>query len=72
MMVHLILLWMIEHSAFLIMACSEIFLFHLISQVFGVSLFARHLGLKTLAVLDFASGISNFSNFLAFGRVSWL
>ena len=34
-----------EHLAFLIMACSQLFLFHLISKVFGVLLFARQLSL---------------------------
>ena len=33
-------------------------------QSFGVTLFARHLRLKILAVLDLASCISNFFNFL--------
>ena len=37
---HLILLWMSEHSAFFIMACSKLFPFHLICKVFGVTLFA--------------------------------
>ena len=56
-LVHLILLWMSEHSAFFIMACSNLFPFHLIYKVFGVSLFARYLRLKTLVVLDLASCI---------------
>ena len=63
--VHLILLWMSECSAFFIMACSNLLPFHLICKVFGGTLFARHLRLKILAVLDFASCISSFSNFLA-------
>ena len=70
--VHLILLWMSECSAFFIMACSNLLPFHLIGKVFGVTLFARHLRLKILAVLDLASYISIFSNFLASNRVSWL
>ena len=61
--VHLILLWMSEHSAFFITACSNLLPFHLICNVFGVTLFARHLRLKILAVLDFASCISSFFNF---------
>ena len=65
--VHLILLWMSECSAFFIMACSNLLPFHLICKVF-----ARHLRLKILAVLDLASCISSFSNFLASNRVSWL
>ena len=69
--VHLILLWMSEHSAFFIMVCSTLLPFHLICKVFGVTLFARHLRLKILAVLDLASCISSFSNFLASSRVSW-
>ena len=39
-------------------------------QGFGVTLFARHLRLKILAVLDLAECISSFSNFLASSRVS--
>ena len=70
--VPLILLWISEHSAFFIMACSNLLPFHLICKVFGVTLFARHLRLKILAVLDLASCISSFSNFLASSRVSWL
>ena len=66
---HLILLWMSEHSAFFIMACPNLLPFHLICKVFGVTLFARHLRLKILAVLDLASCTSSFSNFLAFSRV---
>ena len=69
-LVHLILLWLSEHSAFFIMTCSNSLPFHLISKAFGVTLLARHLRLKTLAVLDLASYISNFSNFLASSRVS--
>ena len=68
----LILLWMSEFSAFFIMACSNLLPFHLICKVFGVTLFARHLRLKIHAVLDLASCISSFSNFLASSRVSWL
>ena len=64
-LVHLILLWMSEHSAFFIMACSNLLPFHLICKVFGVTLFARHLRLKILAVLQVAICISSFSNFLA-------
>ena len=70
--VHLILLWMSEHSTFFIMASSNLLPFHLICKVFGVTLFARHLRLKILGVLDLASCISSFSNFLASSRVSWL
>ena len=44
--VHLILLWMRECSAFFSMACSNLLPFHLICKVFGVTLFARHLRLK--------------------------
>ena len=44
--VHLILLCMIECSAFLIMACSNFLPFHFISKVFSLTLFARHLRLK--------------------------
>ena len=52
--VYLILLWMSECSAFFIMACSNLLPFHLMcSKVLGVTLFARHLRLKILAVLDF-------------------
>ena len=54
------------------MACSNILPFHLICKVFGVTLFAKHLRLKILAVLDLASCISNLSNFLASSRVFWL
>ena len=50
--VHLILFWMSEHSAFFIMACSNLVPFHLIFKVFGVTLFAKLLRLKILAVLD--------------------
>ena len=71
-LVHLILLWMSEHSAFLIMACSKLFFFPFDLQVFCVTLFARHLWLQILAVLDLASCISNFSNFLASSSISWL
>ena len=70
--VPLILLWMSEHSAFFIMACSNLLPFHLICKVFGVTLFVRHLRLKIHAALDLASCISSFSNFLASSRVSWL
>ena len=70
--VYVILLWMSECSAFFIMACSNLLLFHLICKIFGVMLFARHLRLKILAVLDLASCIPIFSNFLASSRVSWL
>ena len=70
--VHLILLWMSEHSAFFIMACSDLLPFHLICKVFGVTLFARHLRFKMLAVLNLASCLSNFSRLLASSRVSWL
>ena len=48
--VHLILLYMSEHSAFFIMACSNLWPIHFICKVFGVTLFARHLTLKFLAV----------------------
>ena len=44
--VHFILLWMSEHLAFFIMACSNSLPFHLICKVFGVTLFAKHLRLK--------------------------
>ena len=70
--VHLILLWMSEHSAFFNLACSNLLPFHLVCKVFGVTLFAKHLRLKILAVLDLASCISSFSNFLVLSRVSWL
>ena len=50
--VHLILLWMSEHSAFFIKACSKLLPFHLICKVFCVTLFARHLRLIIFAVLD--------------------
>ena len=53
-------------DAFLIMACSNSFPFHLICKYFGVPLFAKYQRLNILAVLDLASCISNFSNFLAF------
>ena len=69
---HLILLWMSECSAFFIMAYSNVLPFHLICMVFGVTLFARCLRLKILAVLDLASCISSFSNFPASSRVSCL
>ena len=39
--VHLMLLWMSEHSVFFIMACSNLLPFHLICKVFGVTLFAK-------------------------------
>ena len=52
--VHLILLYMSEYSACFIMACSNLLPFHLICKVFGVTLFAQHLRLKILAVLDLA------------------
>ena len=58
--VHLFLLWMSKHSTFFIMACSNLLPFHLISMFFGVNLFAKHLRLKILAVLDLASCISNY------------
>ena len=61
---------MSKHSAFLIMACLKLFPFHLICKYF-VTLLARHLSLKILAVLDLASCISNFSKFLASMSVSW-
>ena len=70
--VHLTLLCMSEHSAFFIMASLNLLPFHLICKVFGVTLFARHLRLKILAVLDLGSCISNFSHFLASSGVSWL
>ena len=70
--VHLILMWMSECSAFFILACSSLLPFHLICKVYGVSLFARHLRLKSLAVLDLASCISSLSIFLASSRVSWI
>ena len=63
-LVHLILPWMSECSAFLSMACSNLFPFYLICKVSGIALFARHARL-ILAVLDLANCISNFSNFLA-------
>ena len=63
---------MSEYAAFFIIACSNVLPFHLICRVSGVTLFARHLRLEILAVLDLASCISNFSNFLAPSRVSWL
>ena len=66
--VHLILLWM---SECFIIACSHLLPFHLICEASGVTLFARHLRLKIIAVLDLASCISSFSNFLASSRVSW-
>ena len=62
--VHLILLWMSEHSAFFIMVCSNLLPFHLICKVFCVTLFARHLRLKILAVLDLASCISSFPDII--------
>ena len=68
----LFLLCMSKHSAFFIMACSNVLPLHLICKVFGVSLFARHLKLKILAVLDLAGCISTVSNVLATSRVSWL
>ena len=71
-LVYLILLWMSECSAFFIMSCSGLLPFHLICKVFGVTLFAKHLRLKILAVLNLARCISNFSHFLASSRVSWL
>ena len=37
--VHVILLWMSEHSAFFIMACSNLLPFHLICKVVGVYLY---------------------------------
>ena len=67
--VHLILLWMCENSAFFIMAWTNLLPFHLIFKVFRVTLFAKHLRLKILAVLDLPSCISSFSNFLASSRV---
>ena len=70
--VHLILLWIRGCSAFFIMACSNLLPSHLICKVFGLTLFARHLRLNILAVLDLASCISSFSNFLVSSRVSWL
>ena len=69
--VHFNLLLMSAHSVFFIMACSNVLPFHLICKVFGVTLFAKHLRLKILAVLNLASCISNF-NSLASSRVSWL
>ena len=71
-LVHLIPLWMSEHLAFFLMACSNVLPFHFICKFFGVTLFAKHLRLKILAVLDLASYISNFPIFLASSRVSWL
>ena len=50
-LVHLFLLWMSEHSLLLIVACSNLFPFHFIWKVFGVTLFARHLMLQFLALL---------------------
>ena len=70
--VHLILLWMSEHSAFFIMACPKLFPFYLVCKFFGLTLFARHLRLKIFAVLDLTSCIFSFSNLLASSRVSWL
>ena len=46
---------MSEHSAFFIMAWSNLLPLNLICKVFGVTLFARHLRLKILGVLDLAS-----------------
>ena len=65
-LVHLIPLWMSEHSVFFIMACSNLFTFNLTCKVFGVTLFAKYLRLKLLAVLDLASCIlaTNFSNLI--------
>ena len=64
--VHLFLLWLSEHSAFFIVACSKLLPFHFICKVFGVTLFDKHLRLKVLAVLNLASCISNFYNFFCF------
>ena len=58
--------------ACLIIACSKLFPLHLIPMVFGVTLFDRHLRLKTLAVLDLASFVPNLSNSLASSKVLWL
>ena len=60
---YFILFWMSGHSAFFIMACSNLLPFNLICKVFGVTLFAKHPRLKILAVLDVASCISR-NNFL--------
>ena len=59
-----------ERTFTFIMAFSNLLPFHLLCKVFGVTLFARHLMLKILAVLDLASCISSFSSFLASIRVS--
>ena len=58
--------------SFLYYGLSNLLPFHLIFKVLGVTLFARHMRFKILAGLDMASCISNFSNFLASSRVSWL
>ena len=42
------------------MACLKLFAVHLICKVFGVTLLARHLRWKVVAVLDLKSCISNF------------
>ena len=46
------------------MASSHLLPLLLISKVFGATLFARHLRLKILAVLNLARCISDFSNML--------
>ena len=69
---HLILLWMSEHSSFFIITFSNLLPFHLICKVLGVTLFARHLRLKILAVLDLARCSSNLFKFLASSTVSSL
>ena len=61
-----------EHLVFFIMACSNLLPFHLIGKFFGGTLFAKHLRLIILAVVDLSSCISSFSNFLASSRGSWL
>ena len=68
----ILILWMSECSAFFIIACSNLLPFHLICKVYGVTLFARRLRLKILAVLDLESCISNLSHFLACSIVLWL
>ena len=60
-LVHLILVWMSECSAFLIITCANLFPFHLICKVFGVTSLGMNLRLKVLAVHDLASCIVNFS-----------
>ena len=61
--IYLILLWVSEHSAFFIMACSNLLPFHLICKDLGATLFSRHLRLKILALLDLVSCISDTNGF---------